>query len=182
MLAVTFFSALFLELEFAIFASVLLSYLDRTSKPRIVTLTPDLRQPDRLLSSEPNHPQCPQLRIIRVDGSLFFGSVNHVEQTFDRLCADTPEQRHLAVVASGINFIDLQGGTTFAQEAKRRKAAGGGLYLINVKEGYGSPWALRLHGCGGREKCLPIRGCRHPRHLSKARPVDLRDLRTAHIH
>jgi len=42
--AVTFFSALFLELEFAIFAGVLLSlvlYLERTSRPRIVTLAPD---------------------------------------------------------------------------------------------------------------------------------------------
>gem|GEM_PF-5561265 len=47
------------------------------------------------------------------------------EQTFDRLRADAPEQRHLAVVASGISFVDLQGGTTLAQEAKRRKAAGG---------------------------------------------------------
>lgn len=146
-LAVTFFSALFLELEFAIFSGVLLSlvlYLDRTSKPRIVTLTPDPRQPDRPLSSELNHPQCPQLRIIRVDGSLFFGSVNHVEQTFDRLRADASEQRHLAVVASGINFVDLQGGTTLAQEAKRRKAAGGGLYLINVKRGVREP----LGRCG----------------------------------
>jgi SulP family sulfate permease len=137
-LAVTFFSALFLELEFAIFAGVLLSlvlYLDRTSKPRIVTRTPDPRLAERAFSSEPNLPQCPQLRIIRIDGSLFFGSVNHVEQTFDQLRAEHPEQKHLAVVATGINFVDLQGGTALAKEAERRKAAGGGFYLVNVKQG-----------------------------------------------
>lgn len=55
-LSVTFFAALFLELKFAIFAGVLLSlvlYLERTSKPRIVTLAPDPRLPKHAFSSEP---------------------------------------------------------------------------------------------------------------------------------
>jgi len=155
-LAVTFFSALFLELEFAIFAGVLLSlvlYLDRTSKPRIVTLAPDPSQSDRDLSSNPSLPQCPQLRIIRIDGSLFFGSVAHVEQTFDRLRAEHPEQKHLAIVASGINFVDLPGGTALAREAKRRKADGGDLYLINVKQGMRDPLAR----CG----CMDAKAARN---------------------
>jgi SulP family sulfate permease len=155
-LAVTFFSALFLELEFAIFAGVLLSlvlYLDRTSKPRIVTLAPDPRLPNRALSSEPGVPQCPQLRIIRIDGSMFFGSVNHVEQAFDRLRAEHPEQKHLALVASGINFVDLQGGSALAREAARRKAEGGGFYLINVKQGL---WDA-LDRCG----CMEAAGARN---------------------
>jgi SulP family sulfate permease len=136
--AVTFFSALFLELEFAIFAGVLLSlvlYLERTSRPRIFTRTPDPRLPDRAFSSEPELPQCPQLRILRVDGSLFFGSVNHVQQTFDNLRAQYPEQKHLAIIADGINFVDLQGAEALAHEAYRRRNDGGALYLVNVKEG-----------------------------------------------
>jgi len=155
-LAVTFFSALFLELEFAIFAGVLLSlvlYLDRTSKPRIVTLAPDPRLPNRAFSSEPGVPQCPQLRIIRIDGSVFFGSVNHVEQAFDRLRAEHPGQKHLALVASGINFVDLQGGSALAKEAQRRSADGGGLYLINVKQGL---WEA-LERCG----CMEAAGARN---------------------
>ncbi len=155
-LAVTFLSALFLELEFAIFAGVLLSlvlYLDRTSKPRIVTLAPDPRQPDRTFSSEPVLPQCPQLRVIRIDGSLFFGSVNHVERIFDRLRTEHPEQKHLAVVASGINFVDLHGGTALAKESRRRKGDGGGFYLINVKQGLREPLAR----CG----CMDEEGARN---------------------
>jgi len=147
-LAVTFFSALFLELEFAIFAGVLLSlvlYLQRTSRPRTVTLAPDPRLPNRAFSSDPMVSQCPQMRIIRIDGSLFFGSVNHIEQTFDRIWAEHPEQKHLAVIASGINFVDLQGGHALAKEAERRQAAGGDFYLINVKQGL---WdALERCGC-----------------------------------
>ena len=145
---VTFLSAIFLELEFAIFAGVLLSlvlYLDRTSKPRILKRVPDPRLPKNKFSSEPDLPACPQLCFLRIDGSLFFGSVNHVENTFDKLRAEHPEQKHLAVISDGINFVDLQGGEALFKEAKRRKEAGGGFYLIRVKEGL---WeALEKCGC-----------------------------------
>lgn len=155
-LAVTFFSALFLELEFAIFAGVLLSlvlYLERTSKPRIVTLSPDPRSPNRAFSSETEVAQCPQLRFIRIDGSLFFGSVAHVENAFDRLRLADPGQKHLAILADGINFVDLQGGETLMREAERRRADGGGMYLINVKQGL---WEA-LERCG----CIDATGARN---------------------
>ena len=155
-LAVTFFSAIFLELEFAIFAGVLLSlvlYLDRTSKPRIVTLAPDARLPNNAFSSDPDVPQCPQLRFVRIDGSLFFGSVPHVEQYFDHLRAAHPEQKHLALIANGINFVDLQGGLSLAREVERRFADGGGMYLLNVKQGL---WEA-LERCG----CLDATGARN---------------------
>lgn len=135
-MAVTFLSALFLELEFAIFAGVLLSlvlYLERTSKPRIVTLAPDPRLPKRAFSDEHDVVQCPQVRFIRIDGSLFFGSVAHVERAFDILRARFTDQKHLAILADGINFVDLQGAQTLVDEANRRRQDGGNLYLINVK-------------------------------------------------
>ncbi len=137
-LAVTFFSALFLELEFAIFSGVLLSlvlYLDRTSKPRIITLSPDSRLPNRAFSCEPDVAHCPQLCLMRIDGSLFFGSVAHVENLFDQQRAAHPGQKHLAILADGINFVDLQGAEALAREAVQRQADGGALYLINVKKG-----------------------------------------------
>ena len=155
-LAVTFFSALFVELEFSIFAGVLLSlvlYLDRTSKPRILTLAPDARYPNNAFTAEPGVDQCPQLRFIRIDGSLFFGSVPHVEQFFDQLRVDAPEQKHLAIFADGINFVDLQGGHALARETKRRFADGGGLYLVNVKQGL---WEA-LERCA----CLESTGARN---------------------
>ncbi|MCO6411428.1 MAG: SulP family inorganic anion transporter [Thiogranum sp.] len=147
-LAVTFFGALFLELEFAIFAGVLLSlvlYLERTSRPKIVQRTPDPLAHKRALSSDPALPQCPQVKLLRIDGSLFFGSVNHVQDTFERMRSLYPEQKHLALVAEGINFVDLQGAQAIAGEARRRKAAGGNLYLINVKD---SVWdSMDCFGC-----------------------------------
>jgi SulP family sulfate permease len=145
---VTFSSALFLELEFAIFAGVLLSlvlYLMRTSRPRIVTRAPDPRLAKHAFSSDPDLPQCPQLRILRIDGSLFFGSVNHVEEEFARIEANYPEQKHLAIVAKGINFTDIAGGETLVKEAQKRKARGGNMYLVDVKQGL---WeSLEKCGC-----------------------------------
>ena len=155
-LLVTFFSALFLELEFAIFAGVLLSlvlYLERVSKPTITTRAPDPRLHKRAFSSDEELRECPQLKLLRIDGSLFFGSVNHVQTKFDQIRAESPGQKHLAIIAQGINFVDLQGGAALVQEANQRRAAGGALYLINVTQGL---WES-LEQCG----CLDATGARN---------------------
>lgn len=137
-LIVTFLGALFLELETAIFAGILLSlvlYLERVSRPTIVTRTPDPRLYNRAFSSDPDLPQCPQVSFLRIDGSLFFGSVAHVAERFDKLREEHPQQKHLAVICEGINFADVAGAEVLAQEAEQRRAMGGYLYLIHVKSG-----------------------------------------------
>jgi SulP family sulfate permease len=137
-LAVTFFGALFLDLEFAIFLGVMLSlvlYLEKVSKPRLLTRTPDKNLPNNAFSTDADLPQCPQLRFVSVEGSLFFGSVNHLEEQFGRIRAENPQQKHLAMMCDGINFADLQGSHALYKEAKIRQADGGNLYLVNVKEG-----------------------------------------------
>jgi len=150
-MGVTFFGALFLELEFAIFAGVFLSlvlYLERVSKPKILTRVPDPRLPKHAFTTDPNLPQCPQLRFIRIDGSLFFGSVNHVEEEFARIEDEYPEQKHLALVAKAINFADMVGGQLLVKEANRRKLRGGNLYVIDAKQGL---WdSLEKCGCVDR--------------------------------
>lgn len=146
-LLVTAFSAVFLELEFAIFAGVLLSlvlYLQKVSKPAIRRRTVDPHSTKRSLVTNPELPECPQLRFARLDGPIFFGSVNHVQETFDLFRSKSPQQKHLALIASGINFVDLQGGEALAEEAKQRRDMGGGFYLVNVKQGL---WEA-LENCG----------------------------------
>ncbi len=137
-MAMTFFGALFLDLELAIFAGVLMSlilYLERVSKPRMVIRAPDPRSPKHAFSSDPSLPQCPQLCFLRVDGSLFFGSVEHLQATFAGLEEKSPQQKHLAIVAKGINFADLAGADALVKEAQKRKQRGGDMYLIDVKQG-----------------------------------------------
>lgn len=136
-LMATFSAALFLSLEEAIMLGVLLSlgiYLRRTSRPSIVPRTPDPSSPKRRFTSVgANAPECPQLRIVRVDGSLYFGATGHLEEQLVRGDA----RKHLAIVAHGINFVDIDAAEFLVNESKRRAAAGGGLYFIRLK------WSVR---------------------------------------
>ena len=138
----TFLATLFLELEFAILLGVILSlvfYLNRTSRPSVVTRVPDPRQPKHRFNTDSSLPECPQLKIIRIDGSLFFGAVANVQEAVRGYAQRNPEQKHLALVASGINFIDSAGGEFLGQEAKNRRSEGGGFYLIRPKTGVMQP-------------------------------------------
>ena len=137
-MGVTFFATLFLDLEFAIYAGVMLSlmlYLKRTSRPAIVSLVPDPRLKKRPMTNvnRTRVLECPQLKIARIDGSLFFGAVDHVAQTLQSICEMPPKQNHLLVLAEGINFMDVAGGEALVAEAKRLQKLGGGLYICGAK-------------------------------------------------
>ncbi|OSM02544.1 SulP family inorganic anion transporter [Magnetofaba australis] len=136
-MGVTFASTLFLELEFAIYAGVMLSlmfYLNRTSHPKVVARVPDPKSPWRMFVTDPALQECPQLKILRIDGSLYFGSVAHVEQILKDYAEQPGAQKNALVVCSGINFTDLSGAEMLEREAQRRRKRGGGLFLYDVKE------------------------------------------------
>lgn len=141
-LATTFVSTLLLELEFAILAGVILSlvmYLSRTSRPWVVSRVPDPGHPKRKFVTDRSLPECPQLKIARIEGSLFFGAVSHVNASLRHFERQAPAQKHLAITMRGVNFIDVAGAEFLAQEARTRRAQGGGLYLIHPKPGVVNP-------------------------------------------
>ena len=109
-----------------------------------VFLVTALNSPKRSFVTDPALPECPQLRFARIAGPIFFGSVNHVQATFDLFRRQNPDQKHLALVASGINFVDMQGGQALAEEARLRRENRGGLYLVQVHQGL---WNS-LENCG----------------------------------
>lgn len=132
----TFLATLFVELEFAIYVGVLLSlviYLNRTSKPRIVSLVPNPAAGGAFVTAALDR-ECPQLKIVRIDGSLFFGAVDHVQEALHRFAVENPGQRHLLIIGNGINFVDIAGAELLVHEARRRQALGGGLYLSKIKD------------------------------------------------
>jgi SulP family sulfate permease len=135
-LAATFVATLTIDLEFAIYIGVLLSlmlYLNRTSRPPLEDVKP--ADPRHVLgfSTDTGLPDCPQLKIVRLNGSIFFGAVNHLQEALLAIDARNPAQRHVLLVASGINFVDLAGAHLLEHEARRRRAMGGALYLFNLK-------------------------------------------------
>ncbi len=138
-LLVTFLATLFLELEFAIYLGVLLSlviFLWRTSTPEIVTLAPDIdldAQKNTLvdISSKPLN-QCPQLKIIRIDMSIYFGSLNYIQTRLNEI-SDSERINHILIIGTGINFVDLSGEEMLLSEARRLEKLGGGLYFADLK-------------------------------------------------
>ena len=138
-LLTTFFATLFLELEFAIYLGVLLSlviFLARTSTPEIVTLAPDAdtktgKKKLVNISKKPLN-QCPQIKILRIDMSIYFGSINHIQNRLHHLI-EQEKVKHILIIGTGINFIDLSGAEALVTDARRLKEQGGGLYFAELK-------------------------------------------------
>jgi SulP family sulfate permease len=136
-LGVTFFSTLFLDLEFAIYVGMIFSlifYLQKTSAPNIALLTPDPKDDSRKLTNlihNENLNECPQMKIIRIDDALYYGSIEHVSTFMSTL--HEGEERHLILMAHGINFVDLAGAEWLVQEANRWKEKGGSFSICGLK-------------------------------------------------
>lgn len=125
-----------LRLELAILLGVLLSlvaYLYRTSRPPVRPLLPDPHDPMRRftpIDELPGHPEeCPQLKLLRMEGSVFFGAVPHVAERLHAFRTERPAQRHLLVMAKSMNFVDLAGAEMWQAELQARRAMGCDLYF-----------------------------------------------------
>ena len=137
-LAVTFAATLLLNLEVAILAGVMLSlvvYLARTSRPHMRTVLPDPAHPARKFTEYvPGMSECPQAKFLRVEGSLYFGAIDHAAGHFDALRSHDPGQKHLVLMSKSMNFVDVAGAELLAHEARRRRADGGGLYFYGMRQ------------------------------------------------
>ncbi|MBV0934267.1 SulP family inorganic anion transporter [Marinobacterium weihaiense] len=137
-LLVTLFSTLLVELEFAIYIGVMLSlalYLRRTSQPRVTQVAPLQQSERRHIRNIERYDlqECPQLKIIRVDGSLFFGAVDHVQQEIRRLTAPGSGVNHILLIGKGINFIDVAGVEMLHQEINRLHMMSGDILFSSLK-------------------------------------------------
>ena len=138
-LALTFFGTL-IDLEKGIFLGILVSlmfYLYRTSRPSIRELVPLAFERDnprrKFAPIAVDAPTCPQMTILRIEGSIFFGAVEYVQQHFRNVDEADPQKKHLLLTSRAIGFVDLAGAELLAKEATRRRRLGGGLYLVGVQ-------------------------------------------------
>jgi SulP family sulfate permease len=134
-LLTTFFATLFLELEFAIYLGVLLSlvlFLAKTSTPHIPTLSVDSDSGKLINIRKKPMKQCPQLKIIRIDMSIYFGSINYILNRISQI-VENERIYHILIVSSGINLIDLAGAEALVSENRRLAEHNGGLYFVGIK-------------------------------------------------
>ncbi len=71
--------------------------------------------------------------ILRIDGSLFFGATDHVRDRLDAARLEKPATRHLLLILSGTNFIDVAGAELLTQYANALRQQGATLWLGNVR-------------------------------------------------
>lgn len=132
-MVVTFLGTLFLELDFAVLAGILLSfvlYLLRTSAPRVQVVVPD--HEFRHFIARPDAPSCPQLGIVEILGDLYFGAVNHIEEEILQIAARNPTQRFLLIRMHHVNQIDFSGIHMLESVVGAYRERGGDVFLVRV--------------------------------------------------
>ncbi len=133
-MAATFAATLIFPLEFAVLGGVIFSlamYVYRSSLPRVVPVVPD--ETFRHLVERPDAPQCPQLAVLSIQGSLFFGATQHVEAEIRASLAAHPLQRTLLLRMHGVNRCDFTGIEMLENLARTQRERGGDVFLVRAR-------------------------------------------------
>jgi SulP family sulfate permease len=135
-LAVTFIATLTIRLEVAILVGVLVSlliYLNWATHPQVLRVVPDPHAQRRFRAARADSPLCPQLDILRIDGALFFGSVEHIRDEIEAARASRPATRHLLLIGSGLNLTDNAGAELLGYLARSLRESGITVYLCRLR-------------------------------------------------
>ncbi len=134
-LGVTLFGTLFFALEVALFSGIILSlffYLEKTAKPNIAVLGASKKHQFINLIRDSDAIECPQLKIVRIDGSIYFAAIEVISDFFSNLYKKR-EVKNILIVANGINFIDLSGAEWLTNEVLKWRERGGDIYFSGLK-------------------------------------------------
>ncbi len=133
----TFFTGVFSELDFAIMVGVVVSlvvFLKDSAQPLVAVGAPATANGRRVFRNAEalKLPECPQIRMMRVEGPIFFASIEHIEREFDRIeaRAETRQTRILSLKA--VNKIDLTGADFLIDRIKKARRQGRDMHLIAV--------------------------------------------------
>ncbi|CAN5408752.1 SulP family inorganic anion transporter [soil metagenome] len=125
-----------IRIEMAILLGTILSlvtYLHRTSHPFMRVMGFDTTLPDRPFVVRADVPaplpECPQLKMIRMEGEVYFGAVSYVADQLRELRAAPEAPKHLLVMAKSMNFIDVPAAEMWREELETRRADAGDLYF-----------------------------------------------------
>ena len=129
-------SGLFLELDFAIYIGVIASFsvfIFESSRPSLRVSAPVVTESGRRKFRNADlHaiPECPQIVTVRLDGPLYFGSVDHVEAEWKRLRANRPSQSIVIFYLKGVGKIDLSGADFLIHAIREVRKAEGSFHIV----------------------------------------------------
>jgi len=130
----TLFLTLTLPLQFAILIGVVTSlgyYLIRTAMPRVEAVVPDSEF--RHWDAAHGKPMCPQLLVVDLQGDLYFGAVNHVEEQLLGLLERQRSVRYLLLRMHSVNQCDVSGMRALETIRRTLRVRGGDLYFVRVR-------------------------------------------------
>lgn len=139
----TFVAALTMPLQFAILAGVLVSFgrfLLKTSTPGVHPVVPD--ENFRHFVRAEGVPVCPQLGVIEIEGPLYFGAVNHVEDAIRANQTANPRQKYLLLRLHMVDHCDVSGIHMLESVVRLYRRRGGDVFLEGVRPGVRQMCAL----------------------------------------
>lgn len=147
----TFVATLSMSLETAILGGVvasLITYLYRSARPALRTLGFSKRyedDPHRALVVIDDLPpaaraECPQLKLMRMEGSVYFGAVAHVGEQLHLLRTAPQAPRFLLVLCKGMVSVDLGGADLWEAELRQRREMGGDLFFDRPRDRVLNTW------------------------------------------
>jgi SulP family sulfate permease len=106
--------------------------MERTSRPNIAVLGLNAQNELINIIREKDTRQCSNIKIVRIDGSLYFGSIEKIANYINQLYEEN-EYQHLLIAADGINFIDLAAAEWLTHEIQKWQDHRGGIYFSGLK-------------------------------------------------
>jgi SulP family sulfate permease len=132
----TLIAVLTLRIETAILLGTglsLLIYLYRSARPAMRLMGFDRPGPERRFIVHADTPgalpTCPQLHLLRMEGSIWFGAAAYVGEQLHALRSAPDAPKYLLVMAKSMNFIDPAGAEVWEAELRERRARGGDLHF-----------------------------------------------------
>ncbi|MDP5220696.1 SulP family inorganic anion transporter [Ruegeria sp. 2205SS24-7] len=147
--ALTFLTGTLVDLEFAIYVGTFASlavFLSKSANPVLAVGAPDPGAEHRKIKNAEMFglKECPSVLIARLDGPLFFGSVDSINLQLRKLARTRPDQVNLVLILHGVGDVDLPGVQLLEREVERRRSLGGDVFVV----AHYPPLAKRLKNLG----------------------------------
>lgn len=134
-LLATFLTGLVSNLDFAILVGVMVSlaaFLNASAHPLVLlgALARDGQKRVVRNAELEDLPECPQIRIMKINGPIFFASIEHLEREFARIEARAGQNQTIILILKAVGKIDLSGADFLIEEARKARARGRQIHVI----------------------------------------------------
>ena len=130
----TLFATLLLPLQFAVLTGILVAFIrfiNQTANPSVTSVIPDTEFEHFVY--RPDDDVCPQLAVITISGSLYFGATNHVEHEIREELEAHPDQIYALLRMHRVNHIDVSGINMLESLIRLYQKRGGDLYITGIR-------------------------------------------------